>query len=282
MKKFTALLGSALTFALLSAPAIAGVVITQQINKSGGLTSAANAAGPTEQTVMVQDGKQKMVGEKTTTIIDADKSTMYVLNPAAKNYFQFNFPAGKATTLAASANSAVNFKKTGKTRTVAGYKCTEYTGAGHVMRGDYTVTECFSTDAPGAAEFAAYEKLMREKVKGTNMEMGGAIPDGIPLESDSTMKMGNVSIPGMTAEQTAQFQKMVANRPPTVIKTLVTKVVEQKLSADTFEVPKDYTKKEIPSMAGGSLTPAPAAQGSASAPPPAAQGAASASPSAAH
>ena len=39
----------------------------------------------------------------------------------------------------------MNFKKAGTTRDIAGYKCTDYDGGGHMMAGDYTVKECFST-----------------------------------------------------------------------------------------------------------------------------------------
>ena len=59
----------------------------------------------------------------------------------------------------------MNFKKAGTTREIAGYKCTDYDGGGHMMAGDYTVKECFSTSAPGAEEFAAFEKKMADKLK---------------------------------------------------------------------------------------------------------------------
>jgi hypothetical protein len=258
MKKITALLGGALTLAMLAAPAIGGVVITQQITKSGGYNANPNAA-PTEETVMVQGGKQKVIDKKFVMIIDADNSTMYVLNPESKIYYQQDFPTGKVSTLAASASAAKQMKKTGQTRTVAGYKCVEYTGSGHVMRGDFTMTECLSTEAPGAAEWAAYQKMFSEKTKGAQLDSGGEIPDGIPLESNSSLKLGTATIPGMSAEQTAQFHKMLANRPPNVMKTAVTKVVVEKLSPDTFEVPKDYTKRELPAMPSMSAAAAAAA-----------------------
>ncbi len=70
-----------------------------------------------------------------------------------------------AAMMAASTNAAMNFKKAGTTRDIAGYKCTDYNGGGHMMAGDYTVKECFSTSAPGADEFAAFEKNMADKLK---------------------------------------------------------------------------------------------------------------------
>ena len=115
----------------------------------------------------MQGNKQKMVTERHTIITDLDGGKMYVLDPKAKTYFQLDFPpkGQMAAMMAASTNAAMNFKRAGTTREIAGYKCTDYNGGGHMMAGDYTVKECFSTSAPGADEFAAFEKNMADKLK---------------------------------------------------------------------------------------------------------------------
>ena len=119
----------------------------------------------------------------------------------------------------------MNFKKAGTTREIAGYKCADYNGGGHMMAGDYTVKECFSSTAPGAQEFAAFEKNMADKLKSTGTPTGnGEIPGGVPLALDSTMKMGNVNIPGMAPEQAAKINEMMAKRPPVTTSTMVEKI----------------------------------------------------------
>ncbi len=142
MRKLTALVAG-MTLAMTALPAAAGVVITQKQHVTSGTNSR-----DSEQTISVQGNKQKMVTEKHTIITDLDVGKMYVLDPNAKTYFEIEFPpkGQMATMMAASTNAAMNFKKAGTTRDIAGYKCTDYDGGGHMMAGDYTVKECFSTN----------------------------------------------------------------------------------------------------------------------------------------
>src|SRR5262249_16776866 len=157
--------------------------------------------------------------------------------------FEMEFPP-KGQMGAQMAAAAQNFKKTGTSREIAGYKCQDYTGGGHVMAGEYSIKECFSKDAPGAAEFAAFQKAVASKLK----SVGGApassneIPDGVPLASDSTTKMGRISLPGLPPERAAKINEMMAKRPPVTTKTVVTKIESQHLSDDSFVVPAGYTK----------------------------------------
>ncbi|HEV2169324.1 MAG TPA: DUF4412 domain-containing protein, partial [Candidatus Binatus sp.] len=177
MRKLTALV-MGMTLAMTALPAAAGVVITQKQHVISGTNSRDG-----EQTISVQGNKQKMVTERFepdpkapqgppvatpghTIITDLDKGMMYVLDPKTKTYFQIDFPpqGQMATMLASSTAAAMNFKKAGTTRDVAGYKCADYDGGGHMMAGSYTVKECFSTTAPGAQEFATFEKHMADKL----------------------------------------------------------------------------------------------------------------------
>ncbi len=250
MKNLTPMLAGA-ALALTALPAIAGVVITQKQN----VVSGANKRD-SEQTVMLQGNKQKMVTDKHTIITDLDKGMVYILDPATKTYFQIDFPpkGQMAAMMAASAASSMNFKKAASTRDIAGYKCADYDGGGHVMAGDYTIKECFSKDAPGAAEYSAFQKNMTSKLKASGAAPPGmavGMPDGVPLASDSTMKMGNMQIPGMSPEQAAKINQMMANRPPVQTKTVVSKIVAQNLPDDTFAIPAGFTKKELPQAPGG-------------------------------
>jgi Domain of unknown function (DUF4412) len=242
MRKLTALVAG-MTLAMTALPAAAGVVITQKQHVTSGTNSR-----DSEQTISVQGNKQKMVSERHTIITDLDKGMMYVLDPKAKTYFEIEFPpkGQMAAMMAASTNAAMNFKKAGTTREIAGYKCTDYDGGGHMMSGDYNVKECFSSSAPGADEFAAFEKNMADKLKSTTTTANGEIPRGVPLALDSTMKMGTVNIPGMAPEQAAKINEMMAKRPPVTTTSQVEKIESKRLADADFAVPSDYTKRELP------------------------------------
>ncbi len=244
MRKLTALVAG-VTLAMAALPAAAGVVITQKQHSASGTNSR-----DSEQTISVQGNKQKVVSERRTMITDLDKGKMYVLDPKTKTYFEIDFPpkGPMASMMSASRDAAMNFKKAGTTREVAGYKCTDYNGGGHAMQGDFTVKECFSTSAPGAGEFAAFEKNMTDKLKsvGSSPAAGGEIPGGVPLAMDATMKMGKVNIPGMAPEQAAKINEMMAKRPPIVTTQVVEKIESKKLADSDFVVPEGFTKRELP------------------------------------
>jgi hypothetical protein len=243
MRKLTALVAG-MTLAMTALPAAAGVVITQKQHVTSGTNSRDQ-----EQTISVQGNKQKMVTERHTIITDLDKGQMFVIDPKTKTYFQIAFPpqGQMASVMASSTAGAMNFKKAGTTREIAGYKCTDYNGGGHMMAGDYTIKECFSTSAPGADEFAAFEKNMADKLKSSGTAPGsGEVPGGVPLALDSSMKMGNVNIPGMAPDQAAKINEMMSKRPPVVTSTVVEKIESKKLADNDFAVPDGFTKRELP------------------------------------
>jgi Domain of unknown function (DUF4412) len=252
MRKLTALV-AAMSFAMTALPAAAGVVIAQKQH----VTSGTNTRD-SEQTIFVQGNKQKMVTERHTIITDLDKGMMYVLDPKTKTYFEIEFPpkGQMAAMMAASTNAAMNFKKAGTTREIAGYKCTDYNGGGHMMAGDYTVKECFSTSAPGAEEYAAFEKSMASKLESSGTKQAsGEVPGGVPLALDSSMKMGHVNIPGMAPEQAAKINEMMAKRPPVMTSTQVEKIESKKLAASDFAIPSDFSKRELPKPGAIKLAP---------------------------
>lgn len=240
MKKVLASAVVIAIFAVLSSGALAGVVITETESTVSGAPPRSS-----ERTLMVQDNREKMITPEYQVITDLDKGVMYMINPADKSYTEMPFP-GPMAHAAGTGMRPANFKKTGKSRTVAGYKCDDYQGSGQFMMGDFDVTSCISNSAPGAKEFAAFEKQMQGKLKGSQIAMPSNIPDGIPLAQDTTTKMGNINIPNMPPEAAAKLKEQYANRPPVVTKSEVTKVVAQKLPDDTFTVPAGYTKREHP------------------------------------
>jgi hypothetical protein len=94
-----------------------GVVITQEQHVTSGQSTR-----DSEQTILVQGNKQKMVTERHTVITDLDKGLMYVIDPKEKTYFEIAFPpkGQMAATMAASTTAAMNFKKAGTSREIAG------------------------------------------------------------------------------------------------------------------------------------------------------------------
>ena len=130
------------------------------------------------------------------------------------------------------------------------------------MQGDYTVKECFSTSAPGAEEFAAFEKQMTDKLQSASgSTANGEVPGGVPLAMDASMKMGMgaVNIPGMAPDQAQKIKEMMAKRPPIVTSQVVEKIESKKLAESDFAIPSDYTKKEMPTAPGGAMRMAPPA-----------------------
>ena len=226
----------------VEAPASAGVVITQ--------TQTANTQGgerKADQTIMIQGNKQKMITGDREVIIDLDNNKMYMIQTAQSSYLAVPFPPqGPLASAVSHAAGAMDFKKGTTSRTVLGYSCNDYTGSGTSMGGDYTVTECFSTAAPGAKEFTAYQKTLASKLKGV-VPMNNT-PDGIPLASDSVVKMNAMMPPGMTPEQ----QKMMPASRTVTTKTAVTKLEVKTLPDDTFTVPKGFTERQMrmPMMGG--------------------------------
>ncbi len=256
MKKLVSAAVAATICAVLSSGAFAGVVITETESTVSGAPPKSN-----ERTLMIQGNKEKMITPQYQVITDLDKGVMSMVNPADKSYTEMPFPGPMAHAMGAGVRPA-EFKKTGKSRTVAGHKCNDYEGQGKFMMGDFDVISCISTSAPGAKEFTGFEKTMQDKLKGTQMAMPSNIPDGVPLAQETTTKVGNINIPNMPPDAAAKLKEQYANRPPVVTKTEVTKIVEQKLPDDTFTVPSGYTKREHPmgmGMMHPGASPAPSA-----------------------
>jgi hypothetical protein len=256
MKKIVAASAAFLMLAAFGA-AHAGVVVNEQeiIDQGTGKTATR------ERTVMIQGNKQKMVTDRAEVVTDLDKGMMYLMNPTKKVYIEMPFPpTGPMAKMMSERMSSLNFKKSGPAKTVAGYSCQQYAGAGSMMGNQYSVNGCFSTKAPGARDFDHFQKAMAAKVKGTAMEMQGQVPDGIPMQLDSTTKVTNFSMPGMTPDQAEKIKQMLANRPPVVSKTVVTTITSKELPDDTFVVPADYTKQDLPQQGptGAPAAPAPA------------------------
>jgi len=245
---------AAVAVVLSTLPARAGVVITQQQT-----TNLPSGQLKSEQTIMIQGNKQRMITDKHEIITDLDNNVMYLIDASKSSYFQLPFPptGPMAQQVAHAAAAAMDFKKGTTTRKILGYSCTDYLGTGQSMQGDYTITECFSTSATGAKEFNAFQKAMAAKLKSLVPQIN--TPDGIPLASDSTIKMNTMKIPNLPPEQAQRVQQELAKMKPMTTNTEVTRLEAKNLPADSFAVPKGYTQRTLGMPpAGQAQAPAPA------------------------
>jgi len=286
-RTIASLLAATALVASASAPARAGVVITETESVVSGAPGG-QTPQPRERTLMIEGNKQKMVMEGGRAVIfDIDKSTMDIIDPAQKNYIEAPFPPRgmMAQGIGGPGMHASQFTKTGNSRTVAGFKCDDYNGSGKVAMGQFTLVYCVSNKVPGAADYTTFQKAMMSKLKDSSITMPANIPDGIPLVQDTTTKMGAFNMPNLPPAAAKQLEQQFANRPPIVAKTEVTKVEEKKIAASEFEIPAGYTKREarmgmgrpgMPGMGGHMMGGGPGA-GAAVAPP-----VAGASPGASH
>jgi Domain of unknown function (DUF4412) len=234
---------AAAALAVSTSAALAGVIVEEQetINRGGPPITQA-------RTIIIQGNKQKIVSEHDTMITDLDKGVMMLITPSRKTYSEMPFPPkGMGTPSGGMAN--IKFTKSGGGQTVSGYKCENYNGVSHMMGTRSEIIECFSTSAPGAADFSAFQKEMIRKLKGTKAAaMVEDVPNGVPLASQSTTSMKGLTIPGMSPDQAEKLTKMMANRPPIVTKTTVTKITTKSLPDSDFAPPAGYTKQAPPQM----------------------------------
>jgi hypothetical protein len=246
MKKTIILFAAAVL--ALTTTAMAGVVVDQEVSSDGPM-----GATSSKRTLEIQGHKQKVVSSNHSVITDLDNGIMILVDPKNKTYTEMPFPPTQFGGHQSPAAFKITFKKTGVQKTEKGYRCEEYVGTGHMMMGDYTITGCFTKEAPGAAEYTAFDQTLASKLKGTAMETEGARPEGVPLVLNSLTKMDPSTMPGLTPERA----KMIANHPNMTSTTHTTNVKVADLPADTFTVPSGYTKRELPKQTAPSTHPMP-------------------------
>ena len=266
MKQTLAMFACLLTAAgFTSGIARAGVVIDEQVTTTQGSTPAVTH----NRQLLVQGHKEKMVSDRNVFVIDLDKGTMMLIDPNQKAYAEMPFPPhGMSSNPAQQLD--LNFQKTGKSSKVLDYGCEEYSGAGKTAMAAVSTSGCFSTSAPGAAEFTEFTQAMGAKLKNAKA-MAGKMPTGIPLTMDSTRTVNaGFTMPGLTPDQAVKLKEMIAKQGPQTTKTVVTKLATRDLPADTFTAPAGYERRGI----SGPGAPPPGAAGagaSAGAPPPGAK-----------
>ncbi len=119
----------------------------------------------------------------------------------------------------------LDFKKTGGTQTLSGYKCQEYSSTGKSMMGEFSAKGCFCPRRSRRRRICRLHQGDGEEIRGGGMaKTTGNQPDGVPMVLETTTKLTNFNIPGMPPEQAERLKQMMANRPPTTSKSTTTSI----------------------------------------------------------
>jgi len=244
--RLTVAAAAALTLVAMAATtAPAGVVISQDV-------AVTNQAGEkkSQQTVMVQGNKQKVITPERVFITDLDAGKLYVLAVAKKTYAQLEIPPkGTPGTALASDGLFLQYEKGSGTGKQGKYDCQDYAGAQTVGRLKLEATECVASAAPGAQEFVAFRKALAEQLKKSPLASKGETPDGIPMSSTLTTSFMPFPIPdGVAPDMAAKMKAADAGKKPNIKKIKVTKIEVKDLPAATFVVPADFSQQGAPPM----------------------------------
>jgi hypothetical protein len=238
--RFTVAATTAIVLALAATTASAGVVISEDVV----VTDNTGKQHKSEQTVMLQGNKQKIITPDRVIITDPDAGKIYVLAPAVKKLAQLTLPPVKQIApILARQGMFVSYQKGSGSGKVAGYDCQNYSGIYNIGRAKLEATECVASAAAGAAEYVAFRKALADKLKGSPQEIKGETPDGIPVSSTFSISAVPFPIPAdFPPDQAAKIRESDAKAKPYVTTAKVTKIEVKNLPADTFAVPAEYNQ----------------------------------------
>ena len=243
----------------------------------GGLAASAGNTGMAPKTVTKISGAKSrtdinMNDQIVTTIIDVEAGTMFMLRPEEKTALAYPLDLAAAAQTGGSAVE-VEVKPTGQTRDIEGASCAEFavsmkmnmaamaTGAGSSLPPEaagmlkdvfirITGSTWVAKDAPGAADYAAYQKVAARAAL-TALSRGsatGGAPSPLPngMERLVTGFGEAAGIPYLTeltttVEGTGQFVGLLQGMAQMKIISKVTGVSTEAIAADTFTVPEGYT-----------------------------------------
>lgn len=244
--------------AAIAWPATAGVVVTDEkfsvdaagkTEKTGG--SVIKTEGGKQRTVMTQlltvDGKTQP--SSAVTIADYTTGKIYLLDEATKTYAEMDVSAMSGfAAMAQDPNFA--FKPTGRKKTVAGHSCDEFQST---PMQQMTTLSCYSTSAPGAAEYAALAEKSLAALTKTGVDaqkLAANSPKGILLWEETTTRPPDMAAAykgmGLSDAQIKEILKDAPPAGPTTSRTVVTSIKTQAIPAGEFEIPKGYTKAKSP------------------------------------
>ncbi len=239
----------------------AGVILQQEQVATQG-----SATRKVSRTLFVEPKRAKIVTETDTLIVQFEKPKTVMINRAWKTYYETPFPPPEFLAFmltSALAPPMVNYLKTGKQRTISGYKCDEYSGSRVFDTIAYYDLACFSDQVPGAKEYDAFlrgliAKLDRDPKKPLSKI---AVPYGIPLETQATIVRGDFKPAPVQSGKpgTPGAPKTEPNAPPPgtsiqrtqVVKLTITSLKAQSFSPTEFAPPATYVEQAAPSVGLG-------------------------------
>jgi len=273
MKRWSATL---LVLAVCSAVVHADVTIVQKTTVEGGAAAMAGASMPSPTlTSRIKGSKGRMdmdmgnsaMPTNMSTIVDTTAKQVILLdhNQKTAKVSAGAAPAPAAGTPSVAMDAAVT--PTGKSQTIDGMKCDEYTftssmsmgemsganvppeaaammqGITLVMKGSIWIAK----DAPGAAEYRSYQKSMASAdlssaaMGATGVSMPGmekltkamTTVDGLPVLTEMTMNVN-----GPAGDQRVEMMKQVMGDMK--VTTKVTSVKTDTIADDVFQVPQGY------------------------------------------
>jgi hypothetical protein len=261
---------------LCSVSLAADLTLSITTSIEGGLAAGAGNTGMAPKTVTKISGAKSrtdinMNDQAVTTIIDVEAGQMYMLRPEEKTALAY--PLDLAAAAQAGAAVEVEVKPTGQTREIEGVACAEYAvnmrmnmasmaaGGGSslppeaaAMLKDVFIRITGSTwvakDAPGAADYAAYQKVAaRAALTALSRASGPGAPSSPLPNGMERLVTGFAEAAGIpyltelttTVEGSGQFVGLLQGMAQMKITSKVTGVSTEAIAADTFTVPEGYT-----------------------------------------
>ncbi len=221
----------------------AGVVIQGQEQASRSVSPRVQS---TPYTMMIEGKQEKIVLGSMQLIIDLAANKVLVMMAGRGAYFELPYPPPSdigQLILRRILPPTVKYKKTGKHLTLAGHGCDQYAGMGALESAAVSVEACYSTDAPGAQDYAAFVKNAAAKAGQASAAASDEIPQGIPLELDAT-----ITLPKRTEAPPLSGQKPLPPEKPVVVtlKTVVTSVASRSIEAREFQPPAGLKLEQPP------------------------------------
>jgi hypothetical protein len=274
MKRWSATL---LVLAVCSAVVHADVTIVQKTTVEGGPAAMAGASMPSPTvTNRIKGAKGRMDMDMGNANMPTNMST--IVDTAAKQVIllDHNQKTAKVSTGAAPApatapattvNLDASVTPTGKSQTIDGYKCDEYTFTTSVSMGEMgganvppeaaammqgitlvmTGSMWVAKDAPGAAEYLNYQKAMTSAdLAAAAMGATGVNMPGMDKLAKATLSVQglqvltemSMSVNGPAGDQRVEMMKQVMGGMK--VTTKVTSVKTDAIADDVFQVPQGY------------------------------------------
>ncbi len=248
--RFATLTFSALLFAAGTAAAPDDLTIVSKNTLNGKPAAASTSYLASDHVRMAQDGGHDVIIDLTTgvmTTLDGAKKTYYTTTKqdmeqfAAKMQEKINDPEMKKGIemmgkMSEGMAGSIDVKKTGETRTVAGFRCDEWV---ITMNAFTTMKECVTSELQYPARafdaYKDYSESMRKMMSG----FGAMAQSGAELAE---------KMKAMKGYPVATSMKMDVMGQKTTSETEVTEVRKGSIPASAWEVPPGYTKIENPML----------------------------------